>query len=164
MRDMSMLVLGVVCIYQPLLQLSVATYLHRRQLGKTFLQTVHLCICLAQNLGSTDGTAQHVEHNLIVHRRTSRHIRTLSARSMFWRNSRHGHHPSCRILQFTIGRIFAHIVCQEISSALHHGIVISQKLFVACKQIVLPQMRSQPSATRGEHTPRCSVHRTCYAP
>ena len=159
-----MLVLGVVCIYQPLLQLSVASNLHGWQFGKTIFQFAHLYICLAQYLGSTDGTAQHVEHNLIVHRRTSRHIRTLSARSMFWRNGRHGHHPSCRILQFTISRIFAHIVCQEISSALHHGIVISQELLVARKQIVLPQMRSQPGTTRGEHAPRCSVHRTGYTP
>ena len=50
MRDVTMLVLGVVSIYEPLLQLSVATNLHRGQIGNLEFQVSGKQTVLAQSL------------------------------------------------------------------------------------------------------------------
>ena len=149
-RDMTMLVFRIITVPQPLLQLSVTSNLHGRQLLKGSTIDGSRIVADAQYLSGTHHLIQRIEHNLVVHRRTSRHGGILTHGAMLWRNSRHRDQP-------TKFRMNAHIVQQEVGSTLHHRIVVCQQLLVASKEILLPDMRRQPRTTRWEHSPRGTV-------
>ena len=112
---------------------------------------------LAQNLGSSDDLSKDIENNLVIHRRTSCDVCTFAHWSMLWRHRRCCDQPP-------VLRMRLHIVEQEVGSPLHHGVVLFQQLFVAGKQILLPDVCGQPGATRREHTPRSAIHRSGDTP
>ena len=158
MGDVTMLVPRVVGINQPLLQLTILANLHRREIGQrggqTFLQSG---ILHTQHLHGGENVAQHIEDNLVVHRRACRHSSALSFRSVFRRNGRHRHQP-------TILRMTLYIVEQELGCPTHHGELLFQEGLIACEQVVLPEMSGQPGTARREHAPSGTIHRSCDAP
>ena len=52
----------------------------------------------------------------------------------------------------------AQVVEQEVGSTFHHWIVLLQQLLIAREEVLLPDMRRQPCATCGEHTPCGTVN------
>ena len=88
-RDVTVLVLRVVTVDEPLLQLTVAAYLHGRQVGHLELEVGDVVGILAQRLSSLQGLAEHVESNLVVHRRTSRDVGVLATWAVLRRHRRY---------------------------------------------------------------------------
>ena len=180
MRDVAVLVLGVVGILEPLLQLSVTAYLHGRKGSQRFfvfegvkLENPANVVGLrslgtardmrlvqphmVEHTGGHDELAEHIEDDLIVHRRTGSHCGFLSLRSMLGRDGGNGDEPS-------VARVLLHIVEQEVGSTPHDMEPPLQELYIACEKIMLPNMRGEPCATRGEHTPGGSVDGSGNAP
>ena len=83
---------------------------------------------------------------------------------MLRRHRGHRDQPARCLLHLARCRIGLHVVCQEVGGPLHHGVVTGQKLLVARVEIVLPDVRGQPGATRGEHAPGRTVHRPGNTP
>ena len=81
-----------------------------------------------------------------------------------WRDGGSRDEPACGLLDVAVSGIGRQIVGQEVSGTLHHGIVFFQELLVARVEIVLPEVRRQPSTTCGEHAPGGTVDRSCDAP
>lgn len=73
MRDMAMFILRIIRIHKPLLQLSVLSYLHRRNLRNQLLHLLALSLINTQYFRSLHGTGQGIEGYLVIHRATSRY-------------------------------------------------------------------------------------------
>ena len=73
MRDMTMLILGIVGILKSLLQLSMTTYLHGRKSVDGLTQALLIGGILAEYLSSMEGVAQRIKDNLVVHRTAGSH-------------------------------------------------------------------------------------------
>ena len=69
---MTVFVLGVIAVDEPLLQLGVAAYLHGRKLLKRRIKSEERRVVLAENLGSGDDLGEYVENYLVVHCGTCR--------------------------------------------------------------------------------------------
>ena len=81
-RHMTMLVVGIVTVPQPLLQLTMLTNLHGRQLSEGSGKTADVRGIFAKDTGGLGRLTQHVEDNLVVHGRACRHRRMLADRAM----------------------------------------------------------------------------------
>ena len=157
MRDMAMFILRIIRIHKPLLQLSVLSYLHRRNLRNQLLHLLALSLINTQYFRSFHGTGQGIEGYLVIHRATSRYGSFLSFRSLFRTHRRHGYFPFCAWQ-------LLHIVEIELSSTLYHRIPLLEESLVARIEIMLPEMGSEPGSAIRKHAPLRTIHRTCYAP
>ena len=165
MRYMAMLIFWIIAINQPLLQLSVSTYLHRWQLGNGIAQHGGINhIIIAQYLVCPQRTAQHIKHYLVVHGRSGCYRGILAYRSMFRRYCWHRYQPAGSLLHFAVLWIFLHIRQQEIGSSFQDGIASIKESLVASIQVVLPQVRGKPGTTCWEHTPCGTIHRSRNTP
>ena len=108
--------------------------------------------------------AQHIKHNLVVHRRSGSYRGALAYRTMLGRYRWYRYQPACSLFHLAILRIFLHIRQQEIGSALQDGIASLKESLVACIKVVLPQVCGKPGATCGEHSPCGTIHRSCNTP
>ena len=154
---MTMLIVRIVTVPQPLLQLAVLSNLHWRKLGERRCKTRDVSIVLTKNTGGSNSLSQHVEDYLVVHGRASRHRGMLTDGPMLRRYRRCCDKPM-------VGWMFTKVVQQEIGSTLHHGIIVTQQLLITRKQVLLPDMRRQPGTTRGEHSPCRTVDRSGNTP
>ena len=117
-RNVTMLVLWVVAIYQPFHQLSILSYLHRWNLRKQLLHLLLLGSILSQDFRSLDGIAQYIKGYLIVHGATGCHRRLLASWSMFRTYGRHCHFPLCARQNLRIVEI-------ELRGSFQHGIPLA---------------------------------------
>ena len=157
MRDMAMLILRIIRIHKPLLQLSVLSYLHRRNLRNQLLHRLALSLINPQYFRSLHGTGQGIEGYLVIHRATCRYGSSLTHRSLFRTHRRHGYLPFC-------ARQLLHIVEIELSGTFYYRIPLLEESLIARIEIMLPEMGGEPGSTIREHAPLRTVHRTCYAP
>ena len=157
MRNMAMLILRIIRIHKPLLQLSVLSYLHWRNLRNQLLHRLAFSLINTQYFRSLHSTAQGIEGYLVIHRATCRYGSSLTLRSLFRTHRRHGYLPFG-------ARQLLHIVEIELSSTLYHRIPLLEESLVACIEIMLPEMSGEPGSAIREHAPLRTIHRTCYAP
>ena len=136
---MTVLILWIITIYQPLLQLAITSYLHWWQLGNRIGKHCGIYdIVESQYLMCLQCARQYIKHYLCVHCRTSCYRSILTHRTMFGRYSGDCNQPTCSLLHLTILRIFLHIRQQEVGSAFQYRIVFLQEIHIACIQVVLP--------------------------
>ena len=154
---MTMLILRIIGIHQPLLHLIMTAYLHRRQKGKCMRQRVLIQCISAKHLGGEQSGVESIKGNLVVHSATGNNGRTRSMITMFGRHRRNSDKPS------VLGMLheMTHI---EIGRALEHWIILAEKVLIAGEEIVLPQMLCCPRSSIRPHTIISSIHRSCYAP
>lgn len=131
MRDVTMLVTRVVYVFHPLLQLSVLTYPHGRQLLNHLPKGVLERFRVTHNPRGTQRIGQSVEGQLVVHGAPRCHW------AMF-RGKRRSDYPL-----MILGMLYQEIK-QEESCTLQGRIVVAQESLVSCIEIVLPQMLRQP--------------------
>ena len=68
------------------------------------------------------------------------------------------------MLDLAIGGVRLHVVDEEVGSTFHNVEILGEELFVACVEIMLPDVGGQPCSSCGEHAPGCTVNRTCDTP
>ena len=152
-----MIIIRIIHIRQPLLQLVMLAYLHRRQTLNHTLQTIPIGgISGIQQLGSRQYRSQRIQHDLSVHRTSGGNHRTGSRRTLFGRHRRSTDHPA-------IFRMFHQEIEEEIGRPLQSRISSFQECLIACIKIMLPQMLAQPSATQRPDI-RSTIHRSGHTP
>ena len=119
---------------------------------------------LAEDFGGGEGLREHVEDNLVVHRRTCRDGGLLTYGTMLRRDGGCGDEPACGLFDVAVSGIGLQIVEQEVGSTLHDGVIVCQELFVTRVEIMLPEVGGEPGAARGEHAPGGAVHGSGDAP
>ena len=154
---MAMLILRIIRIHKPLLQLSVLSYLHWRNLRNQLLHLLALSLINTQYFRSLHCIGQGIEGYLVIHRATSRYGSSLTLRSLFRTHRRHGYLPFCAWQ-------FLHIVEIELSSTFYYRIPLLEESLVTRIEIMLPEMGGEPGTAIRKHAPLRSIHRTCYAP
>ena len=154
---MTMVIIRVIHIRQPLLQLVMLAYLHRWQTLNHTLQTIPIgSISGIQQLSSRQYGSQRIQHYLSVHRTSGGNHRTGSRRALFGRHRRSTNHPA-------IFRMFHQKIKEEISCPLQGRISCFQECLIACIKIMLPQMLAQPSATQRPDI-LSAIHRPGHTP
>ena len=155
--NMTMVIIRIIHIRQPLLQLVMLAYLHRRQTLNHALQTIPIGgISGIQQLGSRQYGSQCIQHNLGVHRTSGSNHCTGSRRALFRRHRRCTDHPA-------IFRMFHQEIQEEIGCPLQSRICCFQECLIACIKIMLPQMLAQPSTTQRPAIRR-TIHRSGHTP
>ena len=157
MRDVAVLVVWIVTVLLPLLQLPILAHLHGRKLLDGCRQTLLVSGIGLHDVRSLLRGGQHVKHNLVVHRRAGCQRCPCTHRTVFGRYRRNGHQRPCT-------RIGLQIVKQEIGGSFQHGIHLRQELLVARIEVMLPDVRRQPRASGGEHSPLRTVNGTGNTP
>ena len=152
-----MLILRIIRIHKPLLQLSVLSYLHWRNLRNQLLHRLAFSLINTQYFRSLHGTGQGIEGYLVIHRATCRYGSSLTHRSLFRTHRRHSYLPFG-------ARQLLHIVEIELSGTFYYRIPLLEESLVARIEIMLPEMGGEPGSAIREHAPLRTVHRTCYAP
>ena len=98
MRNMPMLIFGIVGIFQPFLQLIVSSDLHRRQLFQHSLQWVLISNRFSQYFRCFFRLIQYIKDDLIIHGTSGCNgwclVDIFSARTMFGRHGRSTDHPA----------------------------------------------------------------------
>ncbi|MNY25104.1 hypothetical protein D3C86_1588630 [compost metagenome] len=91
---MAVLILGVVEVFEPLLQLPELPNLHRRQLGTFGFQCIYKIGIRSQCFRGADSGCENIIHDLVIHciPRPDRRFRAAS-RSILRRHTRHHHQP-----------------------------------------------------------------------
>ena len=74
-----------------------------------------------------------------------------------------GRHSGSRDEPAILG-VWTQVVDEEVGSTLHDRVIVGQQLAVACKEVLLPDVRRQPGTTRREHAPCRTVDRSGNAP
>ena len=133
MRYMPMITLGIIHILQPLLQLVILTYLHRRQTIQYFFNSILINYIFSYNLCSLQSITQHVKYNLIIHCTAGCQACFLSWRSLFRRYRWNSHQPM-------ILRMFHQEIHIEVSSSFQYRIILNQEVLISGIKIMLPQM------------------------
>ena len=158
MRDVAVVVLGVVGIDEPLLQLSVLPYLHWWQGCQGLVDTaIELGIPQAKGFHGLLQLGENIKDNLVVHGGAGGDGGAGAGGSVLGRCRGHGHQPA--VLGMTL-----HIIEQKSCGALEYGKVSAQESLVASEEIVLPEVSREPCSARGEHAPLCAIDGPCYAP
>ena len=124
MREMAVVVLGIIHIVEPFLQLSPAAHLHGRQLRQLFSDGLQQWIAVTEHLGCLQHLGEEFGHNLVVHRHTGIERRLAPLAAMFGRLSRADD-------EITQPRVFHQGLRIETGSFEHDGIGLTQEFLVA---------------------------------
>ena len=151
MRYMTVSILWVIGIHKPLLHLVMTAYLHGRQKGEGVHQRILVLRVSAQCLCGEQCGVEGIECYLVVHGATCRDACSRAAIAVFGRHRRSRYEPS-------VFRMFGQVAHKEISRTFEYGVVLAQKILVACEEVMLPQMLCRPGSAVGPHTIVCAIH------
>ena len=155
---MPVLILRIITILEPLLQLPVASCLHRRN----ELEVVRYLLsedCIGvEDLRGLQGSRKRVTRYLVIHRARSGHGCVLAYGTVLGTDGRRDDKRG----SLRIG--VRGIVHQEPGSPFDNRVPLTQEVFVQREEIMLPQMRGQPCPAIRIHPPVGPVNRTRNPP
>ena len=164
----SVVVLRVIYVVEPLLQLSPTSYLHGRQTAQLLGNRGEQRVVVVKDACRREHFVVEFEENLVVHGDTGVERRRSALAAMFGRFA--GTHHE---IGLAIGRgQMAGIRSGQLGKGLrvearclqHDGIGTAQEGLVASVEIVFPQMAAYPARPRAPQSARCVVDGPRHAP
>ena len=152
-----MLVLGIVHILDPLLELSVLTHLHRRELGHCLGEGLLIGFVNSKFCGGCLCSSHYIHNDLCIHCTACCKRVGLANAAVLRAYGRNNY-------KVTVVGVNLHIVKVEVSGSLDNRIPLLQEILVLCEEIVLPEVGGKPGASVRIHTPVSGVNRACNSP
>src|SRR5690554_4596427 len=158
MGNMSVLVIWIINVLQPLLKLAVFSDLHGRQTIPHHAQRISKGIFCIEEFCCLDDSTEGIKNELVIHGSTGiKRGTSMGLGRVFGRCSRVYYQPF-------LFRMFDKKIHIKSSGSLQYRINRLKVLHVPGVKKVFPKMLTGPSSTPAPYSPENGIHRTRYSP